>query len=59
MQDISYGYKYDGLVETLAQGDEIAAAMAGKRLFFHRNHGIILGVENVARVPLISHSPSL
>jgi|ERR1712130_87685 len=48
-KDISYGYKYDGLVETLTQGDEIAAAMAGKRLFFHRNHGVILGVENVAR----------
>jgi hypothetical protein len=56
MQDISYGYKYDGLVETVAQGDEVAAAMDGKRLFFHRNHGIILGVENVARVPPSLHT---
>ena len=54
VQDIAYGYKYDGLVETLAQGDEIAGAMAGKRLFFHRNHGVILGVDNVARVQLLT-----
>ena len=54
VQDIAYGYRYDGLVETLAQGDEIAEAMAGKRLFFHRNHGVILGVDNVARVQILT-----
>ena len=49
-QDIAYDFQYNGLVEDLAEGDRVAAAMKGKRLLFHRNHGVILGVENMARV---------
>ncbi len=49
-QDIAYDFQYNGLVEDLAEGDRVAAAMDRKRLLLHRNHGVILGVENMARV---------
>lgn len=54
MQDIAYDFQYNGLVEDLAEGDRVAAAMNGKRLLFHRNHGVILGVENMARASFMS-----
>jgi ribulose-5-phosphate 4-epimerase/fuculose-1-phosphate aldolase len=46
--DIAYDDQYNGLVLDEGEGDRIAAALAGKRVLFLANHGIIVIGRSVA-----------
>ncbi|MEM7217456.1 MAG: class II aldolase/adducin family protein [Pseudomonadota bacterium] len=46
--DVAYDDTYNGLAETAAEGARIAATMAGKRVLFLVNHGVVVTGATVA-----------
>jgi ribulose-5-phosphate 4-epimerase/fuculose-1-phosphate aldolase len=49
MGQIAYDDDYTGLAATLAEGERLAAAMAGKPIVFMKNHGILVTGDTVAQ----------
>ena len=49
MGQIAYDDDYTGLAATLAEGERLAAAMAGKPIVFMKNHGVLVTGDTVAQ----------
>jgi len=47
--DVSYDPDYNGLAEDPAEGDRIAGCLAGRKVLFLANHGVIVVGESIAR----------
>ena len=47
--DVAYDRDYNGLAETLEEGDRLAEALGDRRILFMANHGIIVVGPDIAR----------